>query len=1015
MSGLLQEVGTPCPVKSKNSRNSDTVHTFDSSWERILECGDDTANLEFTTVIKNNTLIGVKPKRRVKTGTSFAIHDESKERPTHAVPKRKGESTITARVSSRKSSLLAQPAHRFRPKVSFTSSSPSKAQLQKEEAKHQKQNIDASAKANRSLLMRINSGGVEDEHKDKLKREVRRNTVFIPPDDTTIASVFMSLFSPLKSDNLDHYVPEDTEINSLESQIVRKRQAKTTMASGRKTPLQPSLKVVQRSAMNIDIAGKITGKENIPPGEMIFSSNDKGLWKSNTEDKFLNSESPRILSDKARPFANPVTERLAKVATNQGLRRSVPGEKRYNARASVNGIGSKMDGIVRSRSRLEGAAVLSASRKTPLSNAFEQSKTYKMNASLVKKETAMTDFALISDDIVSPAMYEDRWLVHQEIVITQLINRLFDRTNGQVRYDDPAARRHELLQLYQSGPFVELHKRLQASLTYGSLGIPKDALTQTKRLKHDLGMKRKFLDIWLETYDLRALRAAAETVTGRRVENESLDGDSHHFSVETTADKEKILRRKLERFLDVFLVQNKDMDRDSQDLSHAGSDMISQAYRRTVLRSIMIVILLDKARLCPGTVLPSCLFRFSSSFKSSTAVIQALARLLLPASGDILRSLKHLDCHLSYEQHQLQEYEYQLSNLAVDLRDGVRLTRIVELLLYSSAGAVGGSVPPLDNDQWPLSRRLKFPCSSRTVKQFNVQIALDALRLAPDAAPLVRDVRAEDIVNGHREKTIALLWGLVSRWGLSELIDWDDVRKEIDRLRQKATSQLGYGQVNDANLFKEKSPKDGITDDNEAILLLKEWAIILAHLSGFQLENLSTSFADGRIYEAIVNEYEEYILGNVASSPGQKPTSLAARLRALGCSSQFANLVSPSNSRKAHIFDSSFTVGGLAFLCSRLLSSTKRARAAIVLQSAWRRVLAHREAHRRDVARNLALQCAAVVQTRDRLLRAKTIILRWWRRLKKQRQQRSKMGSRSEKRLQAATRAPRCGYGRTRV
>lgn len=95
-----------------------------------------------------------------------------------------------------------------------------------------------------------------------------------------------------------------------------------------------------------------------------------------------------------------------------------------------------------------------------------------------------------------------------------------------------------------------------------------------------------------------------------------------------------------------------------------------------------------------------------------------------------------------------------------------------------------------------------------------------------------------------------------------------------------------------------------------------------------------------------------------------------------------ANLVSPSNSRKAHIFDSSFTVGGLAFLCSRLLSSTKRARAAIVLQSAWRRVLAHREAHRRDVARNLALQCAAVVQTRDRLLRAKTIILRWWRRLK---------------------------------
>ncbi|KAF4155317.1 hypothetical protein CNMCM6936_007652 [Aspergillus lentulus] len=941
MSGLLQEVGTPCPVKSRNSRNSDTIHTIDSSWEGSLECGEDTASLDFTTAIKNSTLIGVKAKRRMKTGTSFAIHDENEERPTLAMPKRKRESTISARVPGRKSSLLAQPAHRFRPKVSFASSSPSKPQLQKAEVKHQRQNIDAGAETNRSLLMRINGGGDEGQHKDKLKRDVRRNTVFIPPDDTTVASVFMTMFSPLKSDNLNHYVQDGTEINSLESQIARKRQAKRTMASSRKTPLQPSVEVPQGSAINIDIAGKNTGKENIPPGAMIFKPNDKGLWKSNTKEE-LYSKSSRALSGKARPFANTLTKPLAKVATSEGLRRSVLGEKRHNARAPVTGVGSKMDGTVRSSSRLEGA-VLSASRRTPLSNALKQSKTYKTNASLLKKETAMTDFALITDDIVNPAMYEDHWLAHQEIVITQLINRLFDQTDGQMRYDDPAARRHELLQLYQSGPFVELHKRLQASLTYGSLSIPKDALTQTRRLKHDLGMKRKFLDIWLESYDLRALRAAAETVTGRRVENEFLDGDSHHFSVETTADKEKFLRRKLERFLDVFLVQNRDMDRDSQDLSHAGSDMISQAYRRTVLRSIMMVILLDK--------------------------------------------------------HQLQEYEYQMSNLAVDLRDGVRLTRIVELLFYPSAGAVGESAPPLDNHQWLLSRRLKFPCSSRTVKKYNVQIALDALKLAPDAAPLVRDVHAEDIVNGHREKTIALLWGLVSRWGLSELIDWDDVTKEIDRLRQKATSQLGYEQANDANLVKEKGPNDKMEDDDEAILLLKEWATILAHLSGLRLENLSTSFADGRIYEAIVNEYEEYILGNVASSHGQKPTSLAARLRALGCSSQFANLVSPSNSRKAHVFDSNFTVGGLAFLCSRLLLSTKRARAAIVLQSAWRRVLAHREAHRRSVARNLALQCSAVVQTRDRLLRAKAIILRWWRRMKEQRQQRSKMGSRSEKRL----------------
>jgi abnormal spindle-like microcephaly-associated protein len=878
MSGLLQEVGTPCPVKS-----SDTTHIFDSSWEATLECGDDTAGLDFTTAIRNNTLIGVKPRRRTKTGTSFAIHNENEERPAHAVPKRKRQSTITASVPGRKSSLLAQPAHRFRPKVSFASSPPSKPQHQKAEVKHQTQNIDADAETNKSLLIRINGGGDEDEDKDRLKRDVRRNTVYIPPDDTTVASVFMSIFSPLKSDSLDHRVLENTEINSLESRIARKRQAKRTMASGRKAPLQPSVEVAQGSAINIDIAGKNTGKENIPPGAMLFSSNDKGLWKSNTENR-LNSKSPRALSDKARPFADPMKKPLAK-ASSQELTRSVLGEKRNNARASGNSISSKMDGIVRSSSRLEGA-VLSASRSTSLLNALNKSKTYKSSSSLIEKEPTMKDFALISDDIANPAMYEDHWLTHQEIVITQLVNRLFDRTDGHMRY----ARRLELLHLYQSAPFVELHKRLQASLTYGSLSIPKDALTQTRRLRHDLGMKRKFLDIWLETYDLRALRAAAETVTGRRVDNESLDGDSHHCSVETTADKEKFLRRKLERFLDVFLVQNRDTDCDAQGLSNAGSDMVAQAYHRTVLRSIMMVILLDKARLCPGTMLPNCLFRSSSSFKSSAAVMQALARLLLPASGDILKTLKHLDCHLSYEQHRLQEYEYRMSNLAVDLRDGVRLTRIVELLLYPSAGAVEESVPLLDNDRWPLSRRLKLPCSSRTVKKFNVQIALDAVKVTTGAAPLVRDVHAEDIVNGHREKTIALLWGLVSRWGLSELIDWDDVRNEIDRLRQKATSQRGYEQLNDAILVKEKNPSDEMEDD-EAILLLKEWATILAHLNGLRLENLSTSFADGKIYEGIVNEYEVYILGKDASTPGRKASSLATRLQALGCSSQFGEFV----------------------------------------------------------------------------------------------------------------------------
>lgn len=100
-----------------------------------------------------------------------------------------------------------------------------------------------------------------------------------------------------------------------------------------------------------------------------------------------------------------------------------------------------------------------------------------------------------------------------------------------------------------------------------------------------------------------------------------------------------------------------------------------------------------------------------------------------------------------------------------------------------------------------------------------------------------------------------------------------------------------------------------------------------------------------------------------------------------------ANLIASSGS-KSHIPDSDFTVGALAFLCSRLLSATKRARAATVLQRRWRRILTRRDLQRRALARDVARQCAAVVRAKDRILWAKGVILRWWRVMKARRQRR---------------------------
>ncbi|PWY95622.1 hypothetical protein BO94DRAFT_506732 [Aspergillus sclerotioniger CBS 115572] len=960
MSSYLKEATTPCPSRMNASifSRSSGRSSSDSLWNDSFGSYDETANVEYTTEIKPSVLTGAKPRRRTKTSSSFMIHDDHDEKPTQNAYR----PSMAVPTTNRKPSLLAQPAQRFRPRVSFA---PSPGKQLRQEHGHKTQGRKMDAEKNNDLLMQINGGAGKAQEKDSLKMGVRRNTVYIPPDDTTVASAFMGLFSPLKSENFANCIAEDTQINSLESQIVRRRQAKRSLASSaQKAPLRPSSKVMQEASIQVDVAGKNGGKENIPPGSVLVDGK-KGYqplkMKEARDDLKVSQLASRAggICATARPASKPLSVKTSntvqKVAALADCRNTVKTQP------------SKVDhGSSVKRSLTSSNNRVTSMRSSNPSRSLKQSTTsavapkltgLRSNVKSIEKE-----YPVISDNIMNSALYEDNWLSHQEVAITQLVNDLLQGADKKPALDNHAMLRHELLALYQGASFTHLHKRLQASLLYGAMSISKDVLTRSDRPRQDLGMKRKFLDIWVETYDLRALRAAVEAITGRKIPSTKLAQGSE------TSDREKAMKRRLEGFLDAFLLQNQDMDRHEKASTGETGDAAGRAYRRTVLRSFMMVILLDKARLSPGTTVPHRLFLPSSPRKSSAAVLQELARFLLPSCGDVLKALSHLDCELSYEQHPLEEYDYRVDNLAVDLRDGVRLTRIVELLLCpSSSGELSGHSSP-------LSCYLKFPCMSRTVKLFNVQIALDALASVEGTRKLVSDVHAEDIVDGHREKTIALLWKLVSTWGLAGLVDWEDVRKEVERLKQKAVSQDGYENIQDETWFHQHLNEADAED--EPTLLLKQWASVIAHLKGLRLDNFSTSFSDGRIYESIVDEYEVHVVGR-PENLNDKPASLESRLRALGCSAQFAKLVSPAS--KTHIVDSDFTIGALAFLCSRLLSATKRTRAATVLQTAWRRILARRDEQRRAVARDIARQCAAVVQTRDRMLWAKAVIVQWWR------------------------------------
>lgn len=865
MADLLHDIPTPCPSRPRTSK------------------------LNESRELRTPVLAGAKPRRRGKGAPSFHIHEDGDDGKNDCNNVHNEDTKPAVTVQNRRS-LLAQPAQRFRPKVNFSHKTPSEHPQPQPKPENNLTKGNASVEGDKTS-MKQDETVFEKPPRDIYKKAVRRNTVYIPQDDTTVASVFMGLFSPLKSQDATSCLnSEDTQINSLEERIARKRLAKKSAgASTRRSPLQSSASVPQDMANHVDVPGKGGGKENIPPGWFAGHDDKKCKATSPTFGAFSDKQDPARASPTSRRTIQPnKTNNATDIRQKAGTVRAPPakrtalGDKEKRPTLSTRNVNGGSNNQRRNRATGEK---LRSTAKLPAPSTLS-----KVNIPNLTRRSLNDKYPLLTENISSPSMYEDNWLAHQEIVITQLVNRLFDYAHPTASTRNPETLRHELLRIYQTSAFTHLHKRLHASLLHGNLNVSKDGIARNNCVKQDVGLRTRFIDTWLRVYNPYALRAAAETVIGRKI---SLRAESH-------VCKEKALKKELETFLDTFLLQNQDTDQSEAELNGMHADMASWEYARTVLRSVMMVVLLDEGRLGTSTMLPQLLFVTSSPYKSSAAVLQALGRLLLPSSGNIIKSLGQLDCHVYYEQNQLQEYRYPIDNLAVDLRDGVRLARIVEILLHPPTSCSNDDESHLDNSttvtipdgdtvfltnnegSWTLSQQLKFPCPRRAAKVFNVQTVLAALS-SSNGSGIVGDIHAEDIVDGHREKTNALLWRLVSKWGLVGLVDWDELKKEISRLARKIALREGCDEIK----YQDWIHGEGqFNEDNEGYaILLTRWASILAGLKGLRVDNLTTSFADGKVYGSIVDEYEGYIREDSGSQYGGR--TLGSRLQALGCSAQF--------------------------------------------------------------------------------------------------------------------------------
>lgn len=112
---------------------------------------------------------------------------------------------------------------------------------------------------------------------------------------------------------------------------------------------------------------------------------------------------------------------------------------------------------------------------------------------------------------------------------------------------------------------------------------------------------------------------------------------------------------------------------------------------------------------------------------------------------------------------------------------------------------------------------------------------------------------AEDIVKGHRERTLALLWRIIMHFKIPLLIDAAALKKEVECiLRSHRISHRTdlIDSVSDEKMFA----------NNEGLQALLAWANAVCIGYGLRIRNFTSSFADGRAFCFLINFYYPMLL-----------------------------------------------------------------------------------------------------------------------------------------------------------
>lgn len=359
--------------------------------------------------------------------------------------------------------------------------------------------------------------------------------------------------------------------------------------------------------------------------------------------------------------------------------------------------------------------------------------------------------------------------------------------------------------------------------------------------------------------------------------------------------------------------------------------------RSLVLYRIMVlVVFLDQAKTADVIDKVPRLFAKGSEVKSSRDFLLAFCRACLSSEGDFIKHLSRIGLTVSYKQDPVDELDFHVKNLATDLRDGTRLTRVTEIIAQLPSKS--------------LMAKLRLPSISRLQKLHNLNLALSSLRdfgvLVPD------DVNAHHVVDGHRDMVLKVMWSLIAHSCMEKLLEGDLVEQEIAnviRSTQARRKVHGLDAKDDLDLCRPLNLSDASPEEVLKSLLFR-WCQAVCSSFDLKLDDFSTSFADGKALCLLIHYYHPAVIRLEEILPTsndelegldfeqairneQANSTMASRrasqLGGIPKMLPYCDTKNPPNEKSMLLC--------LTYLCSRLMESSKEIFATILIQECYRK------------------------------------------------------------------------------